>query len=223
MSIFGAIAGADPGLPIGRGANLQGVVSIWICQIFPKNCLKLRKFSSRGEKTCMGAPPWIHHHTDTSLCFNFWWHLWIQSQCGQFTWCFGVESETLILNQFMHQIQILDGLKRSSETIHTWWMVSVDLLTPTESASNQILDGIRMSCKTIHHICMVLQDLLRPSKNLILIHKLIGIHSIFSHILLQWKFKLWSIFSEIRSNYVQLAGQKELLPFSYKEKKFFSQ
>ena len=42
-----SLAGADPGVLVEGGANIQ------ICQIFPKNCLKLRKFwSVRG-----GRPP----------------------------------------------------------------------------------------------------------------------------------------------------------------------
>ena len=35
-------------------------------------------------------------------------------------------------NQFMHQNQILDGLKRSSETMHMQWMVLEDLPTSTK-------------------------------------------------------------------------------------------
>ena len=45
-------AGADPGLLVGGGANIQ------ICQIFPKNCMKLRKFWSMGRGGgALGAPP----------------------------------------------------------------------------------------------------------------------------------------------------------------------
>ena len=33
--------------------------------------------------------------------------------------------------QYMHQNQILDGLERSSETIHMVWMVSEGLLRPS--------------------------------------------------------------------------------------------
>ena len=40
-------SGADPGFVIGGGANPpEGGASILICQIFPKNCMKLRKFWS---------------------------------------------------------------------------------------------------------------------------------------------------------------------------------
>ena len=66
-------------------------------------------------------------------------------------------------NQFMHQNQILDGLERYSETICMWWMVSEDLLTPSEPASNLTLDGVGRSSETIHHIDMVSRGLSRPS------------------------------------------------------------
>ena len=36
-----------------------------------------------------------------------------------------------IPNQFMHQNQILDGLERSSETIHMVWIVLEGLLRPS--------------------------------------------------------------------------------------------
>ena len=35
-------SGADPGFPVGGGANLQ------VCHNFPKNCMKLRKFWAVG-------------------------------------------------------------------------------------------------------------------------------------------------------------------------------
>ena len=38
--------------PLGGGANIQ------ICQIFPKNCMKLRKCWSVGGGGC---PPWMRH------------------------------------------------------------------------------------------------------------------------------------------------------------------
>ena len=62
-------------------------------------------------------------------------------------------------NQFMHQNQILDGLKRSSKTIRTQWMVFEDLRRLSEPALNQILDGLWRPFRTI--------------QNLILMHKLI--------------------------------------------------
>ena len=43
---------ADPGSPVGGGANPPGGANIWFCQIFQKlNCMKLRKFWAEG------APP----------------------------------------------------------------------------------------------------------------------------------------------------------------------
>ena len=55
-------SGADPGFLIGWGANPPGGgANIQICQIFPKNCMKLRKFWSMGGGHAPGAPPWIRH------------------------------------------------------------------------------------------------------------------------------------------------------------------
>ena len=47
FSIFGQLTGMDPGFLIGGGANPPGRgPNIQICQIFPKKCMKLRKFWS---------------------------------------------------------------------------------------------------------------------------------------------------------------------------------
>ena len=52
---------ADPGFLVGGGANLpEGGANIQICQIFLKNCMKLRKFWSMGG-THRGRPHWIRH------------------------------------------------------------------------------------------------------------------------------------------------------------------
>ena len=57
FSIFGQLTGMDPGFliggdtnPPGRGANIQ------ICQISPKNCMKLRKFWSVVGVHAGGTP-----------------------------------------------------------------------------------------------------------------------------------------------------------------------
>ena len=55
MDTFGglcgtALAGADPGFPVGGGANPPGGRQHTILQNFPKNCTKLRTFwSVEGE------------------------------------------------------------------------------------------------------------------------------------------------------------------------------
>ena len=43
-------SGADPGFPVGGGANLR------FCQNFPKNCMKLQKFWVVGGRAG-SAPP----------------------------------------------------------------------------------------------------------------------------------------------------------------------
>ena len=49
-------SGADPGFPVGGGANPPGGgANIWFCQIFWKNCMKLRKFWAVGG--AHRAPP----------------------------------------------------------------------------------------------------------------------------------------------------------------------
>ena len=52
-------AGADPGFPVGGGANSprRGCQHTNLPD-FSKNCMKLRKFLSGGDAT---APPWIRH------------------------------------------------------------------------------------------------------------------------------------------------------------------
>ena len=51
------VSGADPGFLIGGGTNPPGGgTNIQICQIFPKKCMKLRKFWSVGGHM-LGAPP----------------------------------------------------------------------------------------------------------------------------------------------------------------------
>ena len=42
----------DPGFPWGGGANSPGGdANIWFCQIFPKNCMKLKEFGPLGGHT----------------------------------------------------------------------------------------------------------------------------------------------------------------------------
>ena len=56
--LFISRGGADPGFLVGEGANPPGGgANIQICQIFPKKCMKLRKFWFVGGR----PPPWIHH------------------------------------------------------------------------------------------------------------------------------------------------------------------
>ena len=51
---------ADTGFPVGGGANSWGGTNIQTSWIFPKNCMKSRKFwSMRGHAP--GVPPWIRH------------------------------------------------------------------------------------------------------------------------------------------------------------------
>ena len=55
MKDIGPKTGADPGFLIGGGTNPQGGgVNIQICQIFPPNYMKIRKFWSIGG--ARGAP-----------------------------------------------------------------------------------------------------------------------------------------------------------------------
>ena len=52
------IPGADTGFPVGGGAHPWGGANIQICRVFPKNCMKLRKFwSVGGGGTGRGSPP----------------------------------------------------------------------------------------------------------------------------------------------------------------------
>ena len=51
------VSGADPGFLVGGGANPpRGGANTQICQIFPKNCMKLRKFWSVGGGARQGHP-----------------------------------------------------------------------------------------------------------------------------------------------------------------------
>ena len=56
------ISGADSGFLVGGGANIQ------ICQIYPKNYLKLRKFRS---VVCVGGTP-LDPPLSVLLEFNLW-------------------------------------------------------------------------------------------------------------------------------------------------------
>ena len=52
----GANAGADPGFPVGGGADPLGGCQHMILSNFPKNCMKSRKFWA-VEGACAGWPP----------------------------------------------------------------------------------------------------------------------------------------------------------------------
>ena len=56
-STFIPMAGADPGFLVGEGANPAGEgANIKNCQIFPRNCMKLRKLWSVGGDTPLDPP-----------------------------------------------------------------------------------------------------------------------------------------------------------------------
>ena len=44
------LTGADPGFPVGGGANCPGGRQHTILPNFPKNCMKLKEFGSRGAR-----------------------------------------------------------------------------------------------------------------------------------------------------------------------------
>ena len=51
------ISGADPGFPIGGGANHPGGgANLWFCQYFPKHYMKLRKLWAVGGRGRRGRP-----------------------------------------------------------------------------------------------------------------------------------------------------------------------
>ena len=51
------LTGADPRFSVGGGANPPGEsANIQICQVFPKNCMKLRKFWSVGGRPPLDPP-----------------------------------------------------------------------------------------------------------------------------------------------------------------------
>ena len=51
------MAGPDPGFRVGGGANAPGEgANIKICQIFPGNCMKLRKLWSAGRDPPLDPP-----------------------------------------------------------------------------------------------------------------------------------------------------------------------
>ena len=43
------LAVVDPGFPKIRGANHQGGLTYYFCQIFPANCMKMKEIGPRGE------------------------------------------------------------------------------------------------------------------------------------------------------------------------------
>ena len=49
--------GADPGFPVGGGANLPGGRQHMILPNFAKNCMKLRKFRAVGGGGMRRGPP----------------------------------------------------------------------------------------------------------------------------------------------------------------------
>ena len=60
-------------------------------------------------------------------------------------WCIlkHLESESVYASELD-----FDGVGRSSETIHSWWMLSEGLLTPSKPALNLILHGVRRTPST---------------------------------------------------------------------------
>ena len=55
-------AGADPGFPVGGGANPPGCGrQHTILPNYLENCMKLRKFWPVGGRGRPGMPPWIRH------------------------------------------------------------------------------------------------------------------------------------------------------------------
>ena len=53
---------AYPGFPRGVGANSTGGANIRFCQIFPKNCMKLKEFGPPGGCASL-VPPFYHLQT----------------------------------------------------------------------------------------------------------------------------------------------------------------
>ena len=53
-------SGADPGFPVGGGADPLGGANIRFCQIFPKTAWNQENFGPWGGRA-PGRPPWIRH------------------------------------------------------------------------------------------------------------------------------------------------------------------
>ena len=60
-------AGADPGFPVGWGANPSGGTPTYDLPNFAKNCMKLRKFWTVGRRTPGAAPKSVTKMTEATL------------------------------------------------------------------------------------------------------------------------------------------------------------
>ena len=81
---------ADPGFPRGGCANCKGGgANLLFLTIFPKNCMKLKKFGPRGGRASLAPPPWIRQ-----------WEIFEKNITNvRFVWCSVMLSRSMFISR----------------------------------------------------------------------------------------------------------------------------
>ena len=138
------ISGTDPVFPSGWGANPPGVggAMIRFCQIFWKNCMKLRKFSPVGGP----APPWIRHWICWLLRKLSIWRKWFTQ--GSEAWLllhYQSNNDTLLEIELFTSIVLSSRVTNSKNDIHKFLQQFEWLKVNRDSNSHLKVLGVKQA------------------------------------------------------------------------------